>query len=96
MANVHLKKSWVLPQRMVTPEKAYLTRRQAISALGLSVIGGSLMGGLAAPGLAGAAPTSRFEATYSALPQLKAARNRAYKVNDPLTPMSESPRASQA
>ena len=88
MANVHLKKGWMLPERMVTPEQVYLTRRKAISALGLSVIGGGVFGGLFSPGQAEAAPTSRFEATYSALPRLNAPRNPAYQVSDPLTPMS--------
>jgi sulfoxide reductase catalytic subunit YedY len=47
MANIHIPKTWEIPEREVTPEAAYINRRRFLTTLagaGLSIAGGSILG----------------------------------------------------
>ena len=65
--------SWALPERLVTPEKVFLNRRQWLAGAGL------LAASTALPRIAGAAPTDAWEP--------KAPANPAYvDAGQPVTP----------
>ena len=47
MANIHIPKTWEIPEREVTPEDAFINRRRFLRTLagaGLGIAGGSMLG----------------------------------------------------
>ena len=47
MANIHIPKTWEIPEQEVTPEAAFINRRRFLRTLagaGLSIAGGSMLG----------------------------------------------------
>ena len=47
MANIHIPKTWDIPEREVTPEAAFINRRRFLTTLagaGVSIAGGSILG----------------------------------------------------
>ena len=84
MANVKKDKGWMIPERLATPEQAYLNRRQIVAAMGLSALGATAL----LPSLAQGAPSANFEATTTGLPSLNATRNPSFQVKRPLTDLS--------
>ena len=77
MANIHLKRGWELPERLVPPESVYFNRRNFIKSLGMATIGAAgLVYGSGAQG----ASVADLKTNLSQLPPLTAPRNGAYKV----------------
>ncbi len=82
MANVHRKKPWALPERKVTPESAFRSRRTFLKAMGAATIGGAgLLYGVSAMGIG----KVRLRKKLGGLRRLDAARNPAFQVRRPIT-----------
>ncbi len=82
MANIHLKPGWNLPERTVTPEAAFHSRRAFIKTMGAGAIGAAgVMVGLEASGRSRA----DLQAQLAGLKKLNAPRNNAFQAGWPTT-----------
>lgn len=81
MANIHIRPDWALPERLVTPEHAFLNRRALLSAMGIAA-GGAALSILPTKALASA----RLESQLKRLPPLTSKQNPAYQLNRKVTP----------
>ena len=76
MANIHLKRGWELPERLVPPESVYFNRRNFIKSLGMATIGAA---GLVYGSDVQGASVSELKTNLSKLPPLNVPRNEAYQ-----------------
>lgn len=86
---IRIKKSWELPERVVTPEATYLNRRTLMKAMAGLVAGGGLAAcsDAAAPPMVSAANAAETPmADMPAAPELVYDRNDAYVAGRPVTP----------
>ena len=82
MANIRPPKDWNLPEREVTPERVFHSRRKFIKAVGIGTIGAAgLVYGLST--LAG--NDAKLQSQFTTLKRLKAPRNGAYAVRRAIT-----------
>ena len=80
---IKIPKGWEIPERLVTPEHIYLTRRKFLSAASAAALGG--LGSIFPPAAAGRNKAPNAEPESSAPHPLSAVRNTRYTVDYPIT-----------